>query len=241
MAEPSETLTLIKKLAKIRAICDVAKKNKQGFNYTYTDIVEILAKVTAGMNKYGVTLIPTIVPGSSTVAQNVIRNTKVSKAGTPIETVTTEFMFSSDMVFKWVDEDNPQDVIEVPWFATASMSDASQSLGAALTYTQRQFLTAYFQIAQTDQDVDAYRSKQKEAEQTENREIAREITDRAVKLINQHLESNPNSRDKIIDIVKKHTKEAGKSSPNPNTIADPAIAARLLEEIQNFCNGTQKA
>ena len=52
-----EKLNLIQKLAKIRSISDVAKKDKKGFNYTYTDITEILAKVTAGMKKYNVSLL----------------------------------------------------------------------------------------------------------------------------------------------------------------------------------------
>ena len=48
-----EALNLFQKLAKIRAISDAAQKNKRGYNYTYTDITEILANVTAGMKKYG--------------------------------------------------------------------------------------------------------------------------------------------------------------------------------------------
>ena len=59
-----ENLNLVQKLAKIRNISDVAKKSKQGYGYTYSDITEILANVTAGMKKYSVSLIPAIVPGT---------------------------------------------------------------------------------------------------------------------------------------------------------------------------------
>ena len=55
MAE-TETLNLIQKLAKIRAISDVVAKEKRGYNYSYADITSILAKITAGMKKYGVSL-----------------------------------------------------------------------------------------------------------------------------------------------------------------------------------------
>ena len=58
---------------------------------------------------------------------------------------------------------------------TGSQSDPSQSIGSGLTYTERQFLTNYFQIATTEYDVDAYRSKQKAAEESENKAIAGEI------------------------------------------------------------------
>lgn len=54
-----EELSLVQKLAKIRAMSDVVVKGKRGYNYTYADITEILAHITAGMKKYGVTLIPT--------------------------------------------------------------------------------------------------------------------------------------------------------------------------------------
>ena len=45
-------MNLYQKLAKIRAISDIAKKDKRGYNYTYADITQILANVTAGMKKY---------------------------------------------------------------------------------------------------------------------------------------------------------------------------------------------
>ena len=65
----AETLNLIQKLAKIRAISDVVAKEKRGYNYSYADITTILAKITAGMKKYGVSLIPQIVPGTANVEQ----------------------------------------------------------------------------------------------------------------------------------------------------------------------------
>ena len=45
--EETETLNLIQKLAKIRAISDVVAKEKRGYNYSYADITSILAKITA--------------------------------------------------------------------------------------------------------------------------------------------------------------------------------------------------
>lgn len=161
MAE-TETLNLIQKLAKIRAISDVVAKEKRGYNYSYADITSILAKITAGMKKYGVSLIPQIVPGTSHVEQFVTSNTKFTKTGEAYESKTSEMLVTADMVFKWVDDANPEDFIEVPWFVTGSQGDPSQALGSGLTYCTRYFLCNYFQIAQADSDVDAYRSKQKE-------------------------------------------------------------------------------
>ena len=41
----TETLNLMQKLAKIRAISDVVAKEKRGYNYSYADITSILAKI----------------------------------------------------------------------------------------------------------------------------------------------------------------------------------------------------
>ena len=229
-----EALNLFQKLAKIRAISDAAQKSKRGYNYTYTDITEILANVTAGMTKYGVSLVPTMVPGTSVVEKNVVENVKYSKDGKRLETTSTEMLFRTDMIYIWVNDEDPNERIEVPWFAAASMGDAAQSIGSAMTYTLRQFLTAYFQIAQND-DVDAYRSRQKEAEESESRGIADGITDQILTMINTYLESHPDDRNAIIAIVKKYAKDRGKASPNPKVIRDPEVAARLLSEIRDKC------
>ena len=176
METGESTLNLVQKLAKIRAMSEIATKSKQGYNYTYTDVTEILAKVTSGMKKYNVSLIPSIVPQTANVSQLVSVNTKIDRQGNAKDVTTTEMLFTADMTFRWVNDDNPEEHIDVPWFITGSMSDCSQSLGAACSYGMRQFLTSYFQIAQSsDLDVDAYRSKQKEAEAAESKAIAGEI------------------------------------------------------------------
>ena len=94
-----EKLNLIQKLANIRKISDVAKKDKKGFNYSYKDITEILAKVTAGMKKYDVSLIPSIVPGTAEVSQMVTVNTKVDKTGKPYDNTVTEMLVKADMIY----------------------------------------------------------------------------------------------------------------------------------------------
>lgn len=229
-------MSVYQKLAKIRTICDIAKKDKRGYNYTYTDITEILANVKAGMKKYGVSLIPSIVPGTARIEQNVVKNVKYTKDGDRLETVTTEMLFCAEMQYAWVNDDNPADRIDIPWFATASMSDPAQSFGASMSYNLRQFLTNYFQITQIDNDIDAYRSKQKEAEEREDRMIADAITDTILETINAHLESHPDARDEFVAIVRKYAKsKGGKPSANPKDITDPTVASKLLKEIQGKC------
>lgn len=223
-----ENLTLIQRLAKIRAISDVAQKSKKGYNYTYTDLTEILANVTAGMKKYRVSLIPTIVPGTAKVTQNVIVNTKFDKTGREYQQQATEMLFSADMVFKWVNEDNPDDYIEVPWFAAGSQTDPSWSVGGGLSYTVRQFLTNFFQIASVEYDVDAYRSKQKAAEASEDKAIAEGIINEFDSVLKQYLADNQDKTDEVKKFISKFAKNA-----NYLAIKEPALASKLLEDFQN--------
>lgn len=232
----AEDLNLIEKLAKIREISGVAKKSKKGYGYTYSDITDILANVTAGMNKYRVSLIPCIVPGTTNVIQNVVRKTKFTKSGDAYEDASTEMLFTAEMMFTWIDNDNPEDKIEVPWFVTGAQSDPAQALGTGLTYTMRQFLTSYFQIAQSDQDVDAYRSKQKEAEVAEAKAIASSIISDFDTTLKLFLAENQDKQDDVVALVKKYVRNA-----NYKTITDPEIASRLVNDFKNtFINKEEK-
>lgn len=226
--EKNEKLNLIQKLAAIRKIASAVSKSKKGYNYTYSDITEILAKVTAGMDKYGVSLIPSIVPATGKVEQNVVVNTKVDKQGKPYTQTVTEMLASADMNYRWVNNDEPTEYIDVPWFVTGSQSDPSQAFGSGLTYTSRQFLTNFFQIAQVENDVDAYRSKQKAAEASEDRAIAEGLVSQFDTMIKEFLADNAGKADEIKKFISKYVKNA-----NYLSIKDPVIISKLIEDFMN--------
>ena len=224
----TEGLNLVQKLAKIRAISDVVSKDKKGYNYSYADITAILANITAGMKKYGVSLVPSIVPGSSKIEQNVVVNTKVDKTGKVYDQKVTEMLYSADMVFTWINDEDPEDKMCVPWFVTGSQGDPSQATGSALTYCTRYFLTSYFQIAQPDSDPDAYRSKQKAAEAAEDKAIAEEIISRFDVMLKTYLADNPTKSDEVKKFISRYAKNS-----NYLAIKEPAIAAKLMDDFQN--------
>lgn len=223
----AEQLNLVQKLAKIRAISDVVSKEKRGYNYTYADITTILANITAGMKKYGVSLIPSVVPGTAEVSQNVVTNTKFDKTGKAYDSTATEMLVKAEMVFKWVNDDNPEEFIEVPWFVTGSQTDPSQAFGSGLTYCTRYFLCNYFQIAQSDSDVDTYRSKQKAAEESEGKAIAEEIINGFDTLVKQFLADNSDKVDEVKKFISKYAKNA-----NYLAIKEPMLASKLLADFK---------
>lgn len=214
---------------------DVVRKDKKGFNYKYTDIAAILANVSAGMKKYGVSLIPMFVHGTTTIQQNVTVNTKFKKNGEPYDQTTTEMLVSSDMIFRWVNDEAPDEVIDVPWFLTGSQSDPSQAAGSGLTYTMRQFMVNYFQIAQPETDVDAYRTKQKEAEAEMDKMVVDGIISEIDAQTKSYMGAHPDDDSKaaVKAIVSKYVRGG-----NYFNIKEPLVASTLLDELKAFFDTT---
>ena len=223
-----EKLNLVQKLAKIRAMSDVVARNKKGFNYTYADVTSILANITAGMKRYGVSLIPTVVSGTANVEPVTTTNTKFTKTGDAYENVVTEMLYTAEMVYRWVNDEDPSDVIDVPWFVTGSQSDPSQAFGSGMTYSLRYFMLQYFQIAQamSDNDVDAFRSRQKEAEVSEDRASAESIIQIFDTKLKEYLSENPDSQDEVKKFVSRYAKDAKYQS-----IKEPVLASKLLKDF----------
>ena len=224
-----EKLNLIQKLAKIRAIADVAVKDKRGYNYSYADITQILAQVKAGMKKYGISLIPTITPGTSRVSQMTTVNSKFTKTGEPYEQKTTEMLYQADMVFRWVDDEHPDEVyLDVPWTVTGSQADPSQAFGSAMTYCTRYFLVSFFQIAQAQaEDVDAYRSRQKEAEASEEKAVAEEIIRQFDTELKAYLSDHADKSEDVKKFISRYAKNADYFK-----IKEPKLAAKLLDDFR---------
>ena len=226
------TLNIYQKLAKIRKPVEVIQKNKRGYGYSYVTEDEILAKITGLMGTLGVSLVPNIVPGTSVIEPYHYTKSKAAKDGTPYEEHVNEILVRGEMEWIWVNNDNPEDRIVVPWMFVGSQADASQSFGSALTYASRYFLLKYFNVATSDDDPDNWRSKQREAEDEEEKLVAQKIVEKIHDLVTAHLSEHPDDRQKIADITKKYARdEKGKATGNYFAIDKSATAAQLLEAL----------
>lgn len=228
----SEQMNIYQKLAKIRKPAEVIQKNARGYGYTYVSEDEILAKITGLMNKYGVSLIPRITPGTMSAEPYTYSKTKSTKDGKVYEEKVNEVMVRSDMTWTWVNDENPDDCIVVPWALVASQTDASQAFGSGLTYASRYFLLKYFNIATSDEDPDEYRRKQRESEAEEDRLIAEKIVEQIHTLVTDHLAEKPDDKQKVITITKKYVKENGKASANYFALTSSNVASELLAALQ---------
>lgn len=219
---------LYQKLAKIRKQVEVIQKNKSGYGYRYVTEDEILAKITVFMDKYHISLVPSIDRGSAEVSPYTYKKTKTTKSGQTYEEINNEILVSADMTWYWVNNDDPAETITVPWMLVGQQTDASQAFGSGLTYAARYFLLKYFNIATPDDDPDSFRSKQKLAEQEEDKMITEQIIGTLDGYIRGYLSSHQGDKEAVKTLVTKYVK-----SGDYKKITESALAAKLLEDFKS--------
>lgn len=225
MAE--QELNIYQKLAKIRKQVEVIQRNKSGFGYKYVSEDEILAKISTFMDKYSLSLIPSVVRSSSTVEPYNTKKTKSTKDGQIYEENVNEVLVSADMIFTWVNNDNPEERVDVPWILVGHQGDGSQSFGSGLSYSMRYFLLKFFNIATPDDDPDKWRSKQKAAGVAEDKMIAEQIIQTVDETIKAFLSENQNKADDVKKFVSKYAKGG-----NYFTITESVLASKLLSDFK---------
>ena len=223
----AELLNIYQKLSKLRKQVEVIQKNKSGYGYKYVTEDEILARVSVFMDKFGLSLIPSINNGSLSVSPYQYKKTKVTKTGDIYEENVNEVLVSGDMTWTWVNNENPDERIDVNWAIVGQQSDASQAFGSGLTYSSRYFLLKYFSIATPDSDPDGYRRKQKEAEIAEDKMVASKIIESFDKEVRKYLEENQDKAEHVKKLVSKYVRGG-----DYFLITKSAVAAKLQEEFR---------
>lgn len=226
MAE-QEQLNIYQKLAKIRKQVEVIRKNRKGYGYTYVSEDEILAKISVFMEKYHLSLIPNIVGGTTKVEPYPYKKTKTTKSGEFYEENANEVLVSADMTWTWINDDNPEERVVVGWSLVGQQSDASQAFGSGLTYSDRYFLLKYFNVATTDDDPDAHRSKQRAAEVAEDKMIAGQIIAAFDELVKGFIKNNESRAEDVKKFVSRYVKGG-----NYFAITESTLAAKLLADFK---------
>lgn len=222
-----QNLNIYQKLAKIRKQVEVIQRNKKGYGYTYVSEDEILAKISGFMDKYALSLIPGVVHNSSIVSPYSTKKTKSTNKGEIYEENVNEVLVSADMVFTWVNNENPEERVDVPWILVGHQSDGSQSFGSGLSYAMRYFLLKFFNIATPDDDPDKWRSKQRAAGAAEDKMIAEEIISSFDTLVKDYLASNPDKAEEVKKFVAKYVKGG-----NYFAITESVLASKLIADFK---------
>lgn len=235
----TKQLTLHEKLLKIADMAGVLQKSKSGYSYKYVPEEDIQAKVTAGLQKYGVMLYNSIVPGTVKVVPISYEKYDAKIKGLkPIN----EVIVSGDMTYTWVDIVDPEQRVETTWAFVGQMEDAAQAMGAGLTYANRYYLMKQLQLATTESDPDNYRSKQKEAENYEEEAAAKEAAEALAKKVKEVVDTgmllmkNGVTKTEMMDVVAKYNNGNG----NPSSIPTVEICEKVLEIFENMKNGKKE-
>lgn len=222
-----EKMNLYEKLARLRKRVEFMQEDASGYGYRYTSEESILAKITGLMEELHLSLIPRIIPGTMKVNQVELKKKKFMKEVGLYDDVTNEYLVQADMEYTWINNDNPEEKIVIPWVFVGSQSDPSQAMGSGLTYANRYLLMKMFQIASSEDDPDNWRSKQRAAEVEEEKLIADKILEEVDKTIRTYLEANPKDGPVVKKIVEKFRKDGDYTK-----IKESMVASKLLEEIK---------
>lgn len=230
------SLNIYQKLSQIRRSVAAIQKNKSGYGYKYVTEDEILAKVTAGMNKHNVSLVPGIVPNTMKVSPYSYKKVKGAKGGnTPIEETVNEILIDAEMTWTWVNDDNPDEVVIVPWMLVGQQSDAAQAFGSGLTYTTRYFLLKYFQVATTEDDPDNYRTKQKNAADADMNLLLATMIEEIGNVVQPILsENNADKTAALKKLMQSKITKNGKPSTDYRIIKDATLASEVLNLVRDF-------
>ncbi len=225
-------LNLYQKLLKIQNAAAVLQKTKRGFNFNYVPEDEVLAKVTGAMQKYGVMLSVSMIPGSCEI---IPREYTIIKDKKPPQEVH-DVIVKVEVEYKWTNVDSPTEQISNNWLYIGQMEDASQAFGGGATYGNRYFLMKSLQLATTEADPDEYRSKQRQAVNDEEFEAKRVEEEAAAKLkqikadiksIGAEIIAITNNKGTVADVVAKHNN----GNKNLSNIKDYSVAEIIKNEL----------
>lgn len=139
-------LNLFEKLVEVRKSTPYIKKDSQNtfHKFNYASSSAVLATLRTAMDELGVLLVPEI--PSFEIKDHQTRQGK------------HEYFTVLTMQFTWINAENPDDKITIPWMGQG-LDDSEKGLGKALTYSEKFFLLKFFNIATDDYDADAFHRK----------------------------------------------------------------------------------
>lgn len=226
----NKEMNLHQKILKIADMAGVLQKTKEGYGYKYVPEEDIQAKVTAGLQKYGVMLYDSIIPGTFRVQP--IHYEKWDPKIKGMKPVN-EVIVSAEVTYTWVDVDDPTQRVETTWALVGQMEDAAQAFGAGLTYGNRYYLMKQLQLATSETDPDNYRSKQKQAENYEQEAAEKAAAEELAKHVksvvdagSQLIKTGMDKKD-MMAIVARHNDGNG----NPSGIQSVEIADAILADF----------
>lgn len=144
MAVKEEKLNLYQKLIEIRKEVVNFSKDTEGYGYKYVSGSQAIAKIREKMDNLGVLLVPKM---------DEIVNDTFTYVNSKSKEVT-DHIVKGDMHYVWINADNPEEQLEIPWKLYGAQDDISKAYGSGLTYSERYFILKFFQAPTDELDPD---------------------------------------------------------------------------------------
>lgn len=142
-------MNIYQRLIEVRKVVPYLQKEAEGQQYKYVSSSQVLASVRRKMDELSLLLIPKIL--SHQVATKEKPN---NKGGT-----TSEYFTELEMEFTWVNAENPEETITVPWYGQGIDTAGEKGVGKALTYAEKYFILKQFNIATDKDDPDSFQEQ----------------------------------------------------------------------------------
>lgn len=137
-------LNLYQKLVEIRKDVINFTKDTEGYGYKYISGSQAIAKIREKMDDLKILLVPKM--------QEVVNDTFTYTNNKGKE--ATDHIVKGNMSYEWINADNPEERLEIPWKLYGAQSDISQAYGSGLTYSERYFILKFFQAPTDELDPD---------------------------------------------------------------------------------------
>ena len=141
-------MNVYEKLVEIKKNIKGFNKDTKGFGFEYVSGSQVLRSVRDKMNELGVLLIPSV--DYDTMSWE--KHEYVTKKGEK----KLDFIVTMKMNYTWVNAEDPNDKIVVPWVCMGQQTDdISKAVGTAMTYNERYFLLKFLGLPTDEDDADA--------------------------------------------------------------------------------------
>ncbi|MDX8367896.1 ERF family protein [Cytobacillus sp. IB215665] len=183
-------LNLHQKLVEVRKSVTYLKKEATGHQFNYVSSSQVLGAIRQKLDELGVLLITEIVD-----KRLVERETTTNKGKAVIT-----YEISLDLRMTWVNADNPEDRIQIPFFSMGlDTGDNSKAVGKSLTYGEKFFLLKQFNIATDKDDPDAF---QERAENYVREEASTDNTNEFLAMADKFADLRNQDRKAVLEALK---------------------------------------
>lgn len=140
-------MNIYQKIVEVRKSIEGFSKDKKSYGYEYVSGNQILRGIKGKMDELGLMLIPNLDYDTFKWEKHEYVTSKGKEA--------LDFIVEARMTYIWINAENPEEKIEVPWICVGQQTDdISKAMGTAMTYNERYFLLKFFGLPTDEDDAD---------------------------------------------------------------------------------------